>query len=282
MTATALDAGLCLLLVSAAALTVVGAREPERPSGRADAAAETLSVTTAHVPYTLAPGVRDADRSVAGGGELDRVAHGTLAELVARAAFRNVTVDGVPLTNASASFRNCVREEVVDALPPRTRVDARWEPYPESHVRGRFAVGPAPPGDRTVDAARLTVPVHIPSRTANRTDGAATARDDPAERLAALVVRALFPPERLRFALHDDAPLPGLVEHRYRQAGRRYGVDSLDALRRAGPAGANDRLRPAVAERVRDDLGGRSTGIDSVDSLDRTGRVVIIVRTWPP
>lgn len=281
MTATAIDAGLCLLLVSAAALTVVGAREPERPPGRADAAAETLSVTTARVPYTLAPGVREAGRSPSSGGELDRVAHGTLAELLARAAFRNVTVDGEALTNASASFRNGVRKTIVDALPPGTRVDARWEPYPGSHVRGGVAVGPTPPSDRAVDAARLTVPVHIPSGTANETDGTATAADGPA-RLAALIVRALFPPERLRFALHDDAPLPALVEHRYRRAGRRYGVETVDALRRDGPGGANDRLRPAVAERVRDDLGDRSIGSAPVDSLNRTGRVVIVVRTWPP
>ena len=281
MTATALDAGLCLLLISAAALTVVGARDPHVPSGRADVAAETLSVTTTAVTYSLAPAARDAGASVTDGGELDRVAHGTLAELLARAAFRNATVDGEPLTNASTAFRYGVRRTVLDALPPRTRVDARWVPYRDAHVRGRMAVGPTPPPDRAVDAARVTVPVHVPPP---RRGGTAGAVDDPGRhrRLAAFVVRALFPPRRMRFALHDDPPLPSLVAHRYLRAGQRYGVDLLDVLREGGPAVANERLRRAIADRVRADLREVENDSTSVRSTNRPGRVVIVVRTWSP
>ncbi|WP_313691016.1 DUF7284 family protein [Halorarum halobium] len=282
MTATALDAGLCLLLVSAAALTVVGARDPPVPEGRADAAAETLSVTTANVSYTLQPGSGDTASSSAASGELDRVAHGTLAELLARAAFRSVRIDGESLTNASGGFRRAVHRAVLNSLPARTRVDARWEPYPGSHVHGGVAVGPAPPGDRAVDAARLTVPVRVQPSAAGGTTTDTVGATDREDRLAGFLVRALFPPEQLRFALQDDSPLPGLVEHRYRRAGRLYGIDTLDALRAGGPAAANDRLRPAVADRIHADRREGSSDGRSATSIERSRRVVIVVRTWAP
>lgn len=280
MTATALDAGLCLLLVSAAALTVVGTQEPDLPAGRADATAETLAVTTGNVSYSLATDGREVGAPGSESGELDRVAHGTFAELLARAAFRNVSIAGDPLSNASADYRRGVRRAVAGALPPRTQVHAQWEPYPGSHVRGDVTVGPEPPAGRAVEAARFTVPVHVPPATGNATGSDAEA--DGYDRLAATIVRALFPPERLRFALHDDAPLPELVEQRYRAVGERYGVDTIGPLESGGPRAANERLRPIVAERVRADLRGNSTVRRSVGKVDRTDRVVVVVRAWSP
>ncbi|WP_152529820.1 DUF7284 family protein [Candidatus Halobonum tyrrellensis] len=289
MTSTTLDAALCLLLVSAAAVTVVGvpsgtAPDPTSPD-RADAVAELVSATTANVSYSLAPGAEAAGLDRTGGPEFNRVAHGTLADLLARAAFRNASVDGAPLVRTDADFRRAVRAAVARALPARTQVVARWQPYPGAHLGGRVAVGPAPPADTTVHAARVTVPLGaFPDRSrterpAEATPEAPAAFDRTANATADRLVAGMFPASELRFALHGDAPLPGLVEHRYRRADAAYGTDASAALD-DGPRAANARLRPAVAARVETDLRARFDSPDAAASSVDPDRAVVVVRTW--
>ncbi|MGQ4555750.1 DUF7284 family protein [Halobellus sp. GM3] len=153
----AVDAAVCLLLVSAAVVGLVSVEQsPPATPGRADAVANALATTNAQVDYSLAPGVRElaatngsdasdrtarapdwdalaADRAgvedALGSPELDRTAHGSLAGLLARAATATSGLDerrriGTPGTGAPAAAA------AVDADPAstpltRTREDFR-------------------------------------------------------------------------------------------------------------------------------------------------------------
>lgn len=283
MTATALDACLCLLLISAAAVTVVSTPAPSTPTeaDRADAVAETLAAATADVPYTLQPvpnGEGDADENP----EYERVAHGTLVSLLADAAVRTVRVDGEPLTGTNEAFAAAVKSTVAERLPSRTRVVVSWEPYPDAHLRRSFAVGPTPPAAADVHAAT----VRAPSGVAPPTDASTAASEGGFTRLGRVVadslVAGLFPPDKGRLALADDAPLDELVRHRYRRASDRYGVETAAAIDRGDTRAANAQIAAAMAERVESDLrDGSESPVDAAASLE-LGTVEISVRTWSP
>jgi len=258
VTSTVVDAGLAVLLVGAATLPLVAVPAEERPRNRADAVARTVATTTATVEYALA-GDRPVCEETAA---CDRRDHGTLAELLADAALRGTTVDGRRLSRAGDGYRRAVSEAVADALPPRTQVIARWEPYPGAHLRGRLAVGPAPPSDADVAAATLAAPSGVSA--ADRTAA-----------VPAAIVEGLFPPARLGAALDGDAPVADLAAERYRRAARLYEVDLEGSVDAGDAAAANARLERGVARRVADDP--RSTpGRLELD------RVEIVVRTWGP
>lgn len=165
MTSTAVDVGLCLLLVSAAAVTVATVPAPPPDRDRAGDVATTLATTTATVSYRLVP-PRDAgaDQPNAStvtptpGAGYERTAHGTLATLLARAAVRTVRVDGEAPTRAATSFLAAVRSATLESLPSATQVVVRWQPVPGSTLERTFRVGPAPPPEVAVHAAVVTVP----------------------------------------------------------------------------------------------------------------------------
>ncbi|WP_435116836.1 DUF7284 family protein [Halolamina sp. C58] len=279
MSATALDACLCLLLVSAAAVTVTSAPAPTVDDDRADAVAETLAAATADVPYTLQP---VSDEEVDANPEYERVAHGTLVSLLADAAVRTVRVDGEALTGTSEGFAAAVRATVADRLPDRTRVVVRWRPYPDAHLSRTFSVGPEPPADADVNAATVRAPsgVDPPANASLAASEGGFTRLGRA--VAASLVAGLLPPEKGRLALADDAPLDTLVRHRYRRVSARYGVETADAIERGDTHAANRRIAGAMADRVASDLsrGGRSPA-DAVESLE-LDTVEISVRTWSP
>ncbi|QKY21597.1 hypothetical protein B4589_014890 [Halolamina sp. CBA1230] len=283
MTATALDACLCLLLISAAAVTVTSAPSPTAAGevDRADAVAETLAATTVDVPYTLLPvpnGDGDADTSP----EFERVAHGTLASLLADAAVRTVRVDAEPLTGTNERFAAAVRTTVADQLPSRTRVVVRWEPFPGVHLSRSFAVGPTPPEDVDVNAATVRAPSGV-DPPANASTAASEGGFTRLSRVVAdSLVAGLLPPDKGRLALADDAPLDDLVRHRYRQVSDRYGVETAAAIERGDTRAANRKVATAMAERVASDLrDGAETPADAASSLE-LGTVEISVRTWSP
>lgn len=282
MTGAALDACLCLLLISAAAVTVTsapvqsGVDDPDR----ADAVAETLTAVTADVPYTLRP-VPNGDGEPDASPEYDRVAHGTLATLLADAAVRTVRVGGEALTGTSEGFAAAVRETVAERLPSRTRVVVRWQPYPDAHLGRAFAVGPTPPAGVDVNAATVRAPSGVDTPE-NASATAGSGFDRLGRGVADAIVTGLLPPEKGRLALDDDAPLDDLVRHRYRRASRRYGVDTATAIDRGNTRSANRRIASAMAERVADDLRqGASSPNDALDSLE-LDTVEISVRTWSP
>jgi hypothetical protein len=157
---TVVDTLVFLLLVSASvAALVVPAPPPTAPP--ADPVAGTLATTTLGVP--LAPGTTGeaaaatddsgADRALA----TERVARGTPAGLLARAALANATLDGRRLLPGTLPAR--VETAVAEARPvANVRAVARWRPYPNASLSGRAVAGPAPPRDATTDVAVLTVP----------------------------------------------------------------------------------------------------------------------------
>lgn len=261
MTSTVVDAALCLLLVSAAAVTLTDVGSPAPQPDRADAVASTLAASTATVEYTLAPD-HEACRN---NPECARRTTATLSELLATATVRSASVDGRQLSRAQADYRRAVRSAVSAAIPPRTQVVARWDPYPDAHVGATVSVGPTPPSDATVTAATLAVPSGV---------GNAPSLSS----LPAALIDGLFPPEKLRLALAGDPPYATLAAERYRRAGRAYGVDLEDELADGDAAAANDALTEAVAARV-----ARETHDRDLDRADiRLDTVRIVVRTWGP
>lgn len=283
MTATALDACLCLLLISAAAVTVVSTPAPPTPTeaDRADAVAGTLAAVTADVPYTLQP-VPGGGGDAAANPEYERVAHGTLVSLLADAAVRTVRLGGEPLTGTNEAFVESVRSTVAERLPARTRVVVSWEPFPDAHLRRSFAVGPAPPPGTDVHAAT----VRASSGVAPPTNASTAASEGGFTRLGRVVaeslVAGLFPPDKGRLALGDDAPLDDLVRHRYRRVSDRYGVETAAAIERGDTRAANGKIAAAMAERVESDLReGSESPVEAAASLE-LGTVDISVRTWSP
>ncbi|MFC5367043.1 DUF7284 family protein [Salinirubrum litoreum] len=183
MTSTVLDAAVCLLLVSAGAVTLVtvpdaGGVAPEAGAGgdavvggvadaddpdRADALATTLTTATASVNYTLAPGARRANGTRVAfphtdGPQFERTSRGTLAGLLVDATLAGIRVEGSRLDHTGDDFRRGVRARTLEAVGANTQVVAVWRPTAEGPVDGRVVVGPDPPADRSVHAAVVRAP----------------------------------------------------------------------------------------------------------------------------
>lgn len=285
MTGTVVDALLCLLLVSAAAVTVATVPETPASEARADETAATLAATTASVNYSLAPGARRADPALAefsrtSGPEFERHSHGTLASLLADATVRGVRVGGEQLTHAADGFRAAVREETLTVLPPRTQVVVRWEPYPGSHLGRTVTVGPSPPDGVDVRAARHTVPSGFPPVDTVDERSPTGGYRGLARPVAAALVRGLFPPDQAELALAGDEPVSELMRYRYRRAAALYDVDVAEPLARDDAREANRRLVAGMTDRVAADLrrefDAPGAAADSL-SLDE---VTVVVRTW--
>ncbi|MFC7098454.1 DUF7284 family protein [Halobaculum marinum] len=277
MTGSLLDVCLALLLVSGAAVTIVGVDPPggsHSASVRAGGVAETLAATTEPVEYAL---TRDGSSP---SPEADRVAHATLAEHLAHAAVRSATFDGEPLSPALDGYRRAVRSAVADAIGPRTAVRAVWRPLPGVDLGGEVRVGPTPPPTATVSAARFTVPVGSSDPAERRTANGSNGDTTPSTTAAEATIEVLFPSERIAAAARDDSPAVDAVVERYRRAGEAVGVDTVAVLERGGPTAANRELAAAVADRVE---GGQSLDEQCGQEPGATpGRVVVVVRTWSP
>lgn len=279
MTSAALDACLCLLLVSAAAVTVTSVPRPDTEADRADAVAETLAVETAQVTYALRPVGREERQA---GPEYDRNAHGTLATLLARAAVSTVRVDGEPVTRTRAGFVTAVRDAVERRLPARTQVVVRFRPYPGAHLGRDLTVGPTPPASADVHTATVHAPSGI-SAPENSTDAAARGGfDGLGDAVAAALVRGLFPPKQGRLALAGDPPVETLVAHRYDRASEQYGVRTRGAIEQGDTREANRRLAAAMGDRVASDLRERFESVEAAADALELGDVRISVRTWSP
>ncbi|WP_348611053.1 DUF7284 family protein [Halobaculum rarum] len=292
MTGSLLDVCLALLLIGAAAGTLVGADAEATTAGdigasssRASETAETLAASTAAIEYTLVP----AETKTGAGGttasaspEARRVAHATLAEHLARAAVRSATVADATPSPTAVNYRRAVRRTVADAIDSNTRVRAVWRPLGcddsdgALRVGGAIRIGPRPPPSATVHAARFTVPVG-PSSESTQHERAGT---DGPESVAARTIAVLFPPDRTAAAARGDPAAATAVTDRYRRAGEALGVDAVGALDRGGPHEANRALAAALEDRHVE--GGSSASAEVADAC-RTGdpdRVTVVVRTW--
>lgn len=289
MTSTVVDVGLCLLLVSAAAVTVASVPEAGTPGDRADEVASTLASTTATVNYSLRlpPGERSGATGRPGERasgpsdvDLERTTHGSLATLLARAAVGTVRVHGAPPTRSAAGFAAAVRAETLAVLPPRTQVVVRWRPYPDAHLGRTFVVGPEPPAFATVHAATVSVPSGVPSSGGAAASAAERGFDPLANLLASRIVAGLFPARQLGHALAGDYPANALAENRYRQWADAYGVVLGDTLERGDVDTANRRLAEGLSEQVERDLADRYDSPTAATAPLRLGSVRIVVRTW--
>ncbi|WP_224269892.1 DUF7284 family protein [Haloprofundus salinisoli] len=286
MTSSVLDATLCLLLVSAAAVTLVDVSpRPERTDVDASEAAETLSTSTAEIEYSLASGARragDSERFPATDGPaFGRHAHGTFAQLLAESTLATPTVGGERVTHAGDDFRRRVRAAVARSLPPRTHVVAEWRPHPGSSVTATTALGEEPPASADVHVAVLSVP------TGSEIDDDAAARRAISEGFAGVatvvserLVRTWFPPRRARLALGDDYPASALVRHRYRRTAELAGATLPPTLNRSTVSAANARLVSALEPRVEADLRERFDSPSSAAVALSDGEVQITVRRW--
>ncbi|WP_338741710.1 DUF7284 family protein [Haloplanus salilacus] len=279
MTSTVLDGVLCLLLISGAVVTVTTATPREATGeGRAPDVSSTLATTTTSVNYTLEPTTGDGARV-----SVDRTAHGTLAELLARAAVGRITVDGRRLSHARDGLGAAVASAVRGAIQENhTRVTAVWRPYPGPSIKGHVAVGARPPPDVPVHAATMTVSSGFPTRR-DETRDAARARgiEGVADVVAEGFVEGLFPPTRTRVAAGGARPVSAVIRHRYRQATERFGVGRSTRLASGGVDDTNERLAAAVSDRVARDLGATNASARAVSERVGLGRVRITVRTWP-
>lgn len=290
MTSAVLDVALCLLLVSAAAVTLVtvpGGESERTSDGRADAVATTLTTSTTTVNYSLEPGAARADDRLVSfptttSPEFERSSHGTYAGLLADAALGGLTVDGERLTHTDDGFRDAIRARTKsDVAHDGVQLLVRWEPYRGSHLRGSVTTGSSPPADATVHAATVSVPSGF---AATRDDARVAATESGftgvASVVAANVVEGLFPPDDLRFALRGDYPVSHLARYRYLRAGEQYGVDVVDEDGTVVPTEANERLTAAVADAVERDLEQSfETPTEAAESV-RVAEVQVVVRTW--
>jgi hypothetical protein len=271
---TVLDVTLFLLLVSAAALSLATAGvdqggDPAAADGDA-ATVETLGTATATVHYDL--GVESRT-----GASITRVRHGTLAELLAEAAVASVAVDGVVISPYADGFTGAVADAVSPTLDGRTQVVATWAPYPGSRLRGRVAVGPAPPPDATVHAATLTIDSGVPPARTPALDASDRGYDGVADVVAERVVDGLFPSRRLRVALDGGGVDGSVARAGFERTASSYGSETtLDA----GVTPATRDLTAAVANRTRTDLRARFETPRAAASSVRTDRVTVVVRTW--
>lgn len=140
--ATTVDAVLCLLLVSAAVVTLVTA--PASPP--------TDSPTDAHsVAGLLATGTTTVAYA-------NRTANGTYANLLADAAAMRAGAEN--RGDRSSAFVAAVHRAVgriLRGVAAETRVVAAWRPAPDRSVGARVRVGPTPPPGTDVEAASFVV-----------------------------------------------------------------------------------------------------------------------------
>lgn len=271
---TVIDVSVFLLLVSAAVFSVVTVpadpvdvtATPERD----EAAVETLATTTTTVKYDL--GVDDRT-----GEPIERVRHGTLAELLAEAAVANTSVDVTPASPYAAGFVDAVRASVVPLLDGRTQVVATWRPLPGSGLVGAVRVGSAPPPDATVHAATLSVDSGMPAARDSALAASPSGYGRVADVAARRTVEGLFPPRRTRVALRGGAVDAVVVRERFASMRSAYGSETT---LEAGVEPATTDLAVAVAERTERTVARRFETPRTAAKSVRTSRVTVVVRTW--
>ncbi|AUV81021.1 hypothetical protein C2R22_04555 [Salinigranum rubrum] len=271
---TVVDVSVFLLLVSAAVFSVVTA--PADPVGatvtpeRDEATVETLATTTTTVGYDL--GVDDRT-----GEPIERVRHGTLAELLAEAAVANASVDGTPTSPYAAGFVDAVRASVTPLFDGRTQVVATWRPLPGSGLVGEVRVGPTPPAGATVHAATLSVDSGMPAARDSALAASSGGYGRVADVAARRTVDGLFPPRRTRVALRGGAADAVVVRERFASMRSTYGSETTFD---AGVEPATTDLAVAVAERTERSFERRFETPRAAAESVRTARVTVVVRTW--
>jgi hypothetical protein len=276
VTSTTLDVCLCLLLVSASVLVVVGAPDPvERADGRARPTATALATGLTTVEYGRRPPRTASPQS----GTDPARAEATYADHLGRAAVATTTLGAADATPDAGGYESRVRRAVASAVGGnRTQVVSVWRPYRNATLGGRVAVGVPPPPAATVHAAVVTVPTRFPA-VRDRALAASDAGFGSVARVVARgVVAGLFPPRRTRDRLRGGGAASDRVLRRYRAVADALGVDLGDP--EADVAAANAVLTAALARHVERRLRAAFDSPRAAARSVRTGTARVVVRTW--
>jgi hypothetical protein len=276
---TALDALLFLLLVSAAATTLALPAGPTTGPD-ADPAATVVSRSTASVDYRLTPRADDETFPRRDIG-VERHARGRLAALLARAATRNATVDGQPITHTGDGLERAVATAVANATAPRTHVVAVWRPYESAAIAGRVTAGQPPPRDASVASRTLTVPTNAAgTREAALAAANRSGYEGVARVVADLTLAVLVPRDGMTGALAADYPTDRIAARRHHRLAALLGTDVSTAVDRGNASAANARLRTALVDRLEPTLRDRFASPTAAARAVQGGRVRIVVRRW--
>lgn len=272
---TVVDVTLCLLFVSAATLVLVTApAEPPAADRPGDETAAQLASTTATVEYELDTDEGGPDDL---GWDGERVRHGSIAGLLARAALANATLDGTPLSPDSRNYRDAVAVEAAAILPPRTAVMATWRPYPDAPLDGAVAVGERSPPDTDTAVTTLRVPVPDWGESPpSDPDGF----DELAEGLARPIVATAVPADRP--ATTRDATVHDAIDHRATTLADDGGVSMTVAAHLNRSDTANAAVVDALADRLSADLAFRYETPGCAAEEMTPGTVWLVIERWEP
>jgi hypothetical protein len=265
---TVLDVTVFLLLVSAAVGTLVLADPPEQTDSQADETAEIVATSTLSIEYDLA-------------GET-RHAHGTIGELLARAAVANATFDDESLSSVERGFSEKVEAKTSARLvtPNRTQIVARWVPYRGGPLQGRTVIGPEPPDGIDVHSATVTVSVPIATsqkRAANRSgDG----YDAVARTVAVAVADGLLPDNRVDASTFRESPATSATTHRYEAFAEATGTGVSGLLKSGSVGTAHNRIVAGLERTFAADMRDRFETPATAAEAVQTGTVRITVRRW--
>jgi hypothetical protein len=280
VTSTVLDVTVCLLLVSAGAVTLATTATTDAADGNRTGAsdrAQTLATTTATVECSP-PGAPD------GRASQSQARNGTLSALLAGASVRNLSVAGSPVDGGRDRFERGVVDATRAAVGTAgVSVLARWQPFPGSSVAGVVAVGPSPPRGADVHAATLRVPSGLPSargpaRRAAEREGFAGV----AEILGRRIVAGLFPAEPTAAALARRSGAEGAagLGSRYRRTAELAGASVVESGDGVDVERTNDRLAGAFASRFERELRRQYETPAAAAAAVEVGTVTVVVRTW--
>ncbi|MHB9288394.1 hypothetical protein ACKVMT_15295 [Halobacteriales archaeon Cl-PHB] len=274
-TSTVVDAAVFLVLVSVA-VTTLAPPTPAQPDGSADDVAETLASATEAVTYDY-----DTDTTES---TVRRRATGTYADLLGRAAIADLILDGQMLTPGTGAYVTAIRNATANLTrwnDHRTRIVARWVPYEGAPLRGSVAVGPVTPAgvDASVTTIRVPVPVDSVDETAVERQGGGY--DGVATAVAAAVVSASLPADRVAYGDPGSATRRVAVS-RYRAAADAMGASVEGTLEAGEPGRATARIRDSLADRLAADLRARFDSHGAAIEALETGHATIAVVEWEP
>lgn len=253
---TVLDVAVCLLLVGAAAATLLAAPQPDDTSVGRDADPTASKVATVTTTVEVGAGRRS---------------HDTLAGHLGTAAVANARLDGAVVVDGD--YPAAAANETASLTGHRTSVTARWEPYPDARIVGTVSAGERPPRGADVAARTITIdsgiegPDHVDSY------------DGIARSLADAYVAWLFPPERTYANLVDERTAARTTD-RYRSVAECLETDVSPPLARRDVRSANDRLAAALARRLESDLRGSYATPEAAAANVTVEEVEVVVRRW--
>jgi hypothetical protein len=278
---TVLDVGLALLLTTAAIGVLVAgpplstATIDGAPSARP--AADLVATTTANVSYRVGKPADGDTRTE------PRYAQGTLAALLVDAALRTVHLPGGDVGADQTGFERRLRNLTQTRLRPLaggTNVSVAWQPVGPGGPHAGLAVGPTPPRDARVAAARLDVPTGIPRGSAAAKRAATGGYPAVAGVVATRLVAGLLPPTEMRTGLRGQPSTSERVRDRYEAFGGALGVEVGPVRESDDVTPANDALRRALRAQLAGGLAERHRSPAAAARTVRTGPATVTVRRW--